>query len=293
MYSFFNKTFRKYQIRNPFSSILKFGYSWLLQTCSSLYRIMFPKPKPKAIQDPLMAYLTIKKQNFMRTYKKTFSNENINTSIDTCFYSKKDFFNTIMDKDNLIEKVWRTRILYETTPRGNIIMYYDVFKQGFAYYSDMNNIPYFILNAVAMKYVILFNCRDFFIDNQVTPESEPSPFIKIYMEEPKKITNELKTKPASIDSNLLVKYKTYNKAKCKDKNTTEEPKKEPIRNVFINQGKIYNFSFIQKPKKIFTTNNFKSEFTPIFNGESNLQNAVLSYKDYKNRVTFAQTAVEP
>jgi hypothetical protein len=46
-------------------------------------------------------------------------------------------------------------ILIDRTPYGNVIMHYDVFKNGFAYYSDIN-LSYKIINAVAMKYVLTF-----------------------------------------------------------------------------------------------------------------------------------------
>jgi hypothetical protein len=290
MYPFFIKTIRKYHIYNPFIRpffFIRLGYSWLIHKFTSLYYIIYPNSNIKKLhqhKDPLTSYLEIKKAKFLLTYEKSYSNENINSSIDKCFYSKADFFDTIMDKENSVEKEWKTRILFETTPRGNIVIYYDVFKQGFAYYSDINNIPYSILNAVAMKYVMLFNCRDFFVDNQVTPELEPSPFIKIYLEEPKK-SNEVKVKTANspiIQANLFAKYKTYNK---NTKSKSIELKNPPIRNIFINQGKMHNFSFIQKQKKVFKTNNFNSTFNTMFEAETNLQNSAMSYKNYKNLAT--------
>jgi len=291
MYSFFSQQIRKYQIKSTFThpyQFLRIGFSWVINKFSSLYHIVFPKPAPKITtetKDALTVYLETKKKNFLRTYEESYPNEHVNSSIDKCFYSKEELFDSIMDKDNMLEKDWRSRILFESTPRGNIIMYYHVFKQGFSYYSDVNNIPYSILNAVAMKYVLVFNCRDFFIDNQVTPAAEPSPFIKIYVDEPKKV-NEVKTatKAPAIPTNLLVKYKNYNKNKdtaTKKSPTVKEGDVTPVSNAFINQGKINNFSVIQKPKKVYAMNNFQSTFTPIFNSETTLQKTVMSYKDFK------------
>ena len=48
-------------------------------------------------------------------------------------------------------------------------MHYDLYKNGFAYYCN-DSLNYNLLNAVAMKYVITFFCRDFFIDNHVFEE---------------------------------------------------------------------------------------------------------------------------
>ena len=54
-----------------------------------------------------------------------------------------------------IESQWKTRILFDTTPVGNVLMYYDIYKHGFAYASDQT-VPYPVLCACAMKYCKLF-----------------------------------------------------------------------------------------------------------------------------------------
>ena len=56
-------------------------------------------------------------------------------------------------------------------------MYYDLFKQGFGYYSNDSVVSYKILNAMAMKYVIVFFCRDFFMDEFVLNEKEIKTFL--------------------------------------------------------------------------------------------------------------------
>ena len=121
---------------------------------------------------------------FLETYKQ--SNSDMNSNIDQVFYSKEDYTKTMRDINNELEIKWKQKTLIEQTPKGNIIMFYDPYKQGFSYYSDSQPIPYAILNAVAMKYVRIYRCRDFFIDDETTPEKEPSPFIQIHMVEKKK-----------------------------------------------------------------------------------------------------------
>lgn len=54
--------------------------------------------------------------------------------------------------------------LRETTPRGDIIMYYDVETKSFNYYSNSKNIPYSTLDAVARKYVCLHKDPSIYID---------------------------------------------------------------------------------------------------------------------------------
>lgn len=54
--------------------------------------------------------------------------------------------------------------LRETTPRGEIVMYYDAEKKTFNYYSNSKNIPYSTLDAVARKYVCLHKDPSIYID---------------------------------------------------------------------------------------------------------------------------------
>ena len=109
------------------------------------------REKTKTVLAKSIIYMDNNKSQFLK-FQKTASNDNI----DAAFYSKPEFKETTIDGSNELEKRWKTRILFETTPRGNIIMYYDAFKLGFSYFSDSNSIPYNVLNSVAMKYVSVF-----------------------------------------------------------------------------------------------------------------------------------------
>ena len=54
--------------------------------------------------------------------------------------------------------------LRETTPRGDIVMYYCAETKSFNYYSNSKNIPYSTLDAVARKYVCLHKDPSIYID---------------------------------------------------------------------------------------------------------------------------------
>ena len=54
--------------------------------------------------------------------------------------------------------------IQETTPRGEILMYYDVKNKEFVYYSNNKNLPYRTLDAVARKYVCLHNVPSIYVD---------------------------------------------------------------------------------------------------------------------------------
>ena len=54
--------------------------------------------------------------------------------------------------------------IQEATPRGEILMYYDVKNKEFVYYSNNKNLPYRTLDAVARKYVCLHNVPSIYVD---------------------------------------------------------------------------------------------------------------------------------
>ena len=130
-------------------------------------------------ETPTEKYINKNKTAFLAKYPGD------NSNIAPIFYNRSEFLEIIKQENNPIESEWKRRLLFETTPRGNVLMYYDAFKQAFAYYSDSATIPYNILNACAMKYVKTFCCYDFFVDNSVLPEDQKSPFSKMLEEEEK------------------------------------------------------------------------------------------------------------
>jgi hypothetical protein len=171
-----------------------------------------------------------------------------NKNMIPLFYSSTDYEKYISQTRDY-DEVWRKRILMENTPRGNIIMFYDSYKMGFSYYSDIQNISYNILNAIAMKYVIYFSCLDLYMDDQT---GFSSPLNTIFLKE-KSSNNRIK-KQTTL-SNQYVKYKSYNKHNEMSQMT------ELNLNRFLFLGKIVNFSFLQK----------------IANTETKVKN----YRDYK------------
>lgn len=195
--------------------------------------------------------------SYLAKFKKTFeqSIDSTNSNIDAILYNRKELLEQLKDPNNEYEQKWRKNILYETTPRGNIVMHYDIFKQGFAYYSDQT-ITYNLLNVAAMKYCLYFSCRDFFTDEHIL--TEPSPFTKILMDEEKSESDKKKESVKQMIPNManarLVKFKNYSTVDDKTKvvnnnnNKPDETKNESLctMNKFINLGKIVNFSFTQK-----------------------------------------------
>lgn len=263
--------------------IFYYTYSHLIKVY--VFFVPFPIQIPvPTILDFTNQYIEKNKKRFLDTYKNQLAIININ--IEPEFYNKIEYKRVCADSKNQLEKNWKRRVLFETTPRGNIIMFYDAFKMGFSYYSDSYNLPYSLLNAVAMKYVMMFCCRDFFMDDQFIPKNSLSPLIKIHAEETekkdklKKVINQTTTNVKSP----FAKLKDYKKVETTSSDNNRLTKEtEHITNRFICLGKTVNFQFIQPtPKDIQYLNGFKSNLLHHLCGETNLKNQVINYADFKN-----------
>lgn len=238
-------------------------------------------------------------------FLKTFSRDNgidYNSGVDAIFYNKKELTELLSDENNYLEKKWRTKLLFENTPRGNVIMFYDAYKQGFQYYSDQSSIPYPVLNAVSMKYVITFRCRDFFVDENILPENRRSGMIERHEEQSKAEKQAKAEKESPIESesaagklvpsksSAFAKFKSYNTVSAKAsgnttmkssekriENTLKESAAAPkLTNSLVSMGKMSNMSFIQKG--VSKTPEFESVLLP---------KKKMSYADYKKLIDFS------
>ena len=241
-------------------------------------------------------------ENEKEKFIQMFSNNTIkwNENVDPEFYNIELYKKTIEFENSTFEMKWKKRTLIQHTPRGNIIMYYDVYKKGFAYYCDQQSIPYIVLNTLAMKYVRWFRCRDLFIDDSVDSQCSQSSLIHLEKEEEKKeVVEKKKTHETSglkekLKSGPFAKLKKYNNSsqKIEDVSQTTKPKTENIvknKNRFLYMGKILNYSFIEKihnkPKInsiLFGEN--KSIYSSMFEKEHSLQMNVLNYAEYKKKM---------
>jgi hypothetical protein len=257
-----------------------------------------PTPKTITYLDNDMKYIHPLKTRFLRDISGGAADLH-NQNIVSVFYNKKEFGETVATANNVLETEWRTRILMESTPRGNIIMYFDAYKLGFAYYCDQNVISYDILNAMAMKYVSVYKCRDFFMDETFVC----SPLIKIHLlEEPKKPfdlsggkvvigggASHSQKSPFAKLRNYAKESKDTNTKDTKDteKNTDEKEKeKEKNKNKFVYLGKMNNFKILQTlPKKRKVLARFTS---PLLEGIKtdalNVQRERVSYSEFKKMI---------
>lgn len=238
-------------------------------------------PTVKSLFETQTTYADKYKARLLATFEEPLSSSrDWSLNVDSAFNDPKQLKLILDDVNNKLEEEWKRRILFENTPRGNVIMYYDVYKQGFAYYCDQSVMPYDIMNAVAMKYVLNFQCRDFFIDEQVL-KHHAKPRAKKETDESEE--KEKKEKPneaiKGADTNTFAKFKNYNSTTKKatgGNNATAETK---ITNKFIHLGQTRNFSFLQKPKRKFEQNGFKSQLMPTDTFQTNK----MSYAEYKQK----------
>jgi len=257
------------------------------------------------IIDPITDYINRNKTLLLNTFKTDI---NMSAQIEEEFYDKKEY-NGVMRRDkNDIELRWKTNILYENTPKGPIIMHYDAYKQGFTYYTDQTCMPFVILNAVAMKYVVRFFCRDFYYDEetymiediqeneeqQLSENNEEqnkeriimklidnvyvSPLFKIHNK--KDETNKTKELKKILNDAPMAKFKKTSTGSSDPKK--KKAPKEYITNRYIYMGKMNNFNILQKKSK--NKSNTKTSYDAMFNNsKESIIATKMSYKDYKHR----------
>lgn len=166
----------------------------------------------------------------------------------------------------------------ESSPLGNILMTYDIERETFKYYSD-NNIPYRYLEVSARKFVKQFNCRPIYIEMEEEIKNAEEKWEKDKIAKEEKEIEENKKKeeakknniPIIETKNVFAKFKSYNresgtghvslaappKNSLPNKSNIKKQENEKIilkdnANRYTYEGKLANFSFLQKiDKKMF------------------------------------------
>jgi hypothetical protein len=208
-----------------------------------------------------------------------------NANISPLFYDKQAYDEYMNQNSNTeLETQWKTRILLEYTPRGNVSMYYDPFKMGFAYQCDQKTVSYELLNACAMKYVKMYRCLDFFVDELNLPETYNNPLIPIYYS----VGNTQKSADTKSEKNETNKYNKIDGPFIKRKKQEQpihnkgEIESEKMKNKFLYVGKISNTTFLNTQKKtVCGIATFKSPLLDSLEKNADVQNQRLTYKDFK------------
>jgi hypothetical protein len=187
--------------------------------------------------------------------------------------------------------------IQEVTPRGEILMYYNVNNKAFDYYSNNKNLPYRTLDAVARKYVCLHNVPSIYVD--IREE------VKKGMDKCSKRIRDAKHADASVDatkptsaSSIFAVYKNYKSGAtaAADSNggVGNNYKKVILKdnvNKFIFKGRIDDYALDVKAreKKENSSNKTKNEQQQKNGGNSGEQHddtkeeINISYSEFKKR----------
>lgn len=107
----------------------------------------------------------------------------------------------------------------ETTPRGDVLMYYSSSLGSFVYHSLSKEIPYKYLETVARKYVIEYKCKKLYIDIRKEYEKGMNKYKEIKEKEEKAVKDAkdgIKDENDTNNSNykkkqIFANFKTYNR----------------------------------------------------------------------------------
>ena len=182
-------------------------------------------------------------QDIENNMKKTLS-KSVEKPYENKYY---DTFDKLESKELSEEyiKSLQNCVLYETTSKGNIIMYYDHSNESFNYYCDTKDVSYLYLETVARKYVITYKCKKILVD--IKKELQLAKNKKVNFEGDE--SNEKKK-----TNNIFASFKTYNKKGVSSSSSSEKGDNNKMNkksiicanaNRYSYKGKVNDFDFIK------------------------------------------------
>ena len=276
--------------RSPFYIIAQLILNYIYFIVQYIRTFNAPPPKTPVT----IPYVETQYDKSCKKYAEFYGKESAdeNSNIDPVLYDFLKRKEVFASGDNEFEKQWKSRILIENTPRGNVMMYFNPYLLSYQYYSDEQIIPYKILEQVATKYVVMYRCKDFFIDVEKRPGNK---ILEILQKEEdslksKKMKVNDITKCVNIQSGskdvfaALKDYRSEVKAKPSEPNGTKAKPSEPngtkakptdanptktedpkFSNKFVRIGKMCESNITQKPanKKIEAVNELMFGAKPV------------------------------
>ena len=104
------------------------------------------------------------------------------------------------------------KTITETTPRGDVLMYYSSKQGAFVYHSKTKEIPYSYLETVARKYVIEYNCKKLYIDIRKEYEKGVQKYKEIKAKDEKNAADGNDgEKKENKKKQIFANFKTYNR----------------------------------------------------------------------------------
>tara|TARA_B110000093_G_scaffold183289_1_gene233309 strand:+ start:1435 stop:2505 length:1071 start_codon:yes stop_codon:yes gene_type:complete len=205
-------------------------------------------PKKIASESESDIYIKNAKKQFSEIFEEHSFHAKYNSNVSPLFYKPEELEKELIISKNELENRWNNNILIEDTPDGNVVMYYDVYKQTFSYTCD-KQLSFKMITAVAIKYILEFRCIDFFVDMTILPPDYKSP-ITIAMEEYDKRELEKKREKRrkmgiDFEGAPFIKKKSTIIEETSDKNsrTTSDV---VYKNAFQYKGRLSTIAFLQK-----------------------------------------------
>ena len=116
-----------------------------------------------AIVSTMMMFYYIKTRINAPTKNNINTTSKKNNRYETKYYDAFDLLeNEELDEQRLSNM--KNNVLYENTPKGRVIMYYDKETESFHYYCDTKDISYLYLETVARKYALTYDCKHIVVD---------------------------------------------------------------------------------------------------------------------------------
>lgn len=120
-----------------------------------------------------IAYYGFSNRKLLYSYYKALTGGSKTSNLDDKKAQEEPYENKYYDLFEKMEshdleedtvKGMKNNVLYEMTPKGNVIMYYDFEKESFVYYCDIKDIPYLYLETVARRYALAYDCKKIVVD---------------------------------------------------------------------------------------------------------------------------------
>ena len=234
-----------------YATCLKYIFYVYLYTLRFLYLVGIYKPAIKeSMIDKESGFMNTKQKWFMEKIEKI--KEKANANIDPVFYKKteyEEYLKTSTGDKTELEKKWENRKVFICTPRGNVCMYYDAYKMGFAYYCDQSNLGMNTLNACAMQYVIYNLCLDFYVDEDTSVNFSTNEIVKIHYGNDTQAHPPIKVNKPQMND-MYVKPKSATMVATSNlKQKLKKGEKPKLCNKYIYMGKINKVKTLQIPEK--------------------------------------------
>ncbi len=182
--------------------------------------------------------------NNQLTDKATDKDKSKEGSYENKYYDKFQEMESEDLEEDCVQSL-KNSVLYEMTPKGRIVMYYDFEKESFIYHCDTKDVPYLYLETVARKYALTYHCKKIVVD--IKKELEVARETSIANENKSKLLVGVKA------DSLFASFKSYNRKGSGGSKTIN--KKFILRqnaNRYSYGGKVSEFPFIK-------TNDYKLE----------------------------------